>query len=516
VIRRPRVRPWLAAAVALLAGGSALAYQFITTSSGKPLKWPSSAALMHTDPGNFGSLSVGGVGFRQAAISWNAVPGSAFRFSVADGAHAGYGLLPVDDGYNDVQLINLSLGSGVLAVTYFYSFGYDEATGHLRDVDVDFTTTETYDYETVALHEQGHVLGLAHTSDVSAVMFPYYTGVYRVLAADDRNGVVALYPASSGGGSTTVLPPGLPTLGGVLDDLSASATQVEVGDPLEFSCTVGHDWPSPIFLQALYTEPRSYGPFPEITVPPGTPYPITRTLTISEVPGLYDLSAEMIGSDGSKNYRAAGTGAVPIRVTRPPAPLPLADRLVASLGPSGQDRVELLLAKGTRFTLELQGDPDEGMFPGLQVTDPSGRPFAWKPGKTLRAKSAGVHVLAVTNTTENLGTYRLFTDAIGTVKAGSAKTGVSGGGTVEVPLALFARTEGILRVKGPKALDLRITGLRSPSGVVESVVSSSEVAIGEVGEDGTWTILVESGTGGTGSFKVGFSGTWITGDVQTL
>jgi hypothetical protein len=498
---------------------SALPYAFFTTSQGKNLHWANGYAVMYTSPGYLNAGTGGGIGFRQAAGTWNAVTGSAFRFGVQDGSHAGYGLLPVDDGYNDVQLINLSLGSGVLGITYLYSFGYDGATGNLRDVDVDFTTTEVYDFETVALHEQGHVLGLAHTGDTSAIMFPYYSGLKRSLATDDINGVRALYPVINlGGGGGTPPPPlpgGLPILGGLLGGLTLSSTEVKAGDAVDISCTVTNGWATPLFLQAMYTEPASYGPFPEINVPTNVPYPVRRSLTISEVPGDYTFSATMLGTDGTNNYRAAGTGSATVTVTRDPHPLPLADRMTASLGPSGRDRLELLLARGTKFTLELQGDQDEGMFPGLQVTDPSGRPFAFSPGKTLRAKSSGVHILAVTNRTENRGTYRLFTGAIGKVKA-AAKGTVAGGATAEVPLTLFARTAGLLTVKGSKGLDLRIVGLRSPSGDEDAVPPDAEVSVDEVGEDGVWTILVESGTGGTGAFKVGFAGEWIAGDSQTL
>lgn len=52
----------------------------------------------------------------------------------------------------------------------------------------------TFDTETVALHEIGHLLGLAHSSVGGSVMFPSYGGVRRALTQDDRDGIRRLYP----------------------------------------------------------------------------------------------------------------------------------------------------------------------------------------------------------------------------------------------------------------------------------------------------------------------------------
>ncbi|KAK7381356.1 hypothetical protein VNO78_33992 [Psophocarpus tetragonolobus] len=49
------------------------------------------------------------------------------------------------------------------------------------------------DLETVCLHEYGHNLGLGHSRDTKAIMYPSYTGVKRSLGQDDINGIQALY-----------------------------------------------------------------------------------------------------------------------------------------------------------------------------------------------------------------------------------------------------------------------------------------------------------------------------------
>ena len=56
-----------------------------------------------------------------------------------------------------------------------------------------------FDVETVALHEMGHILGLAHSSVAGSVMFPTVSSNHtkRTLTADDLAGIRALYPHQS-------------------------------------------------------------------------------------------------------------------------------------------------------------------------------------------------------------------------------------------------------------------------------------------------------------------------------
>jgi hypothetical protein len=57
----------------------------------------------------------------------------------------------------------------------------------------------SYDVETIALHEVGHILGLQHSSVNGAVMFPTVSSnsTTRVLTSDDLEGIRRLYPMTT-------------------------------------------------------------------------------------------------------------------------------------------------------------------------------------------------------------------------------------------------------------------------------------------------------------------------------
>jgi len=99
-----------------------------------------------------------------------------------------------NDGFNDVGWAQLA--NGTLDVTWSTS-GRDEA-------DMAINTRYAWstgcvnragfvDLETVFLHENGHVAGLGHSSNVNAVMYPSYQAARCTLAADDKAGIAALY-----------------------------------------------------------------------------------------------------------------------------------------------------------------------------------------------------------------------------------------------------------------------------------------------------------------------------------
>ena len=57
----------------------------------------------------------------------------------------------------------------------------------------------SFDLVTVAAHEFGHSLGLAHSSVAGSLMFPTNSGPHRFLHADDREGIQSVYGLRVGG-----------------------------------------------------------------------------------------------------------------------------------------------------------------------------------------------------------------------------------------------------------------------------------------------------------------------------
>jgi len=134
--------------------------------------------------------------------TWTDVASSSFAFSYGGTTNRCPSLVnecpgpQTYDDNNDVGWLKLS-GCCTLAVTWF-STSRDEAD---MGINTRFkwstsipTPTGRYDLESVILHENGHVAGLGHSADTSAVMFAYYGGVRRALHQDDIGGISFLYP----------------------------------------------------------------------------------------------------------------------------------------------------------------------------------------------------------------------------------------------------------------------------------------------------------------------------------
>ena len=131
---------------------------------------------------------------------WSSVSGSNYRISSGGTTSRCPSLVDecpgaqVNDGLNDVGWALLS--EGTLGVTWSTS-DTDEAdmainTGYAWSTGCT-AQPNTFDLQSVYLHENGHVAGLGHSTDVNAVMYPSYQTARCALAQDDKNGIAALY-----------------------------------------------------------------------------------------------------------------------------------------------------------------------------------------------------------------------------------------------------------------------------------------------------------------------------------
>ncbi len=109
-------------------------------------------------------------------------------------------------------------GQDALGLT---SVHFEAATGTIWDSDIEVNAVDAtlsvgdpvpanaVDLDSLLTHEAGHLLGLAHTTDKSATMFPGYTegtSTLRHLAQDDIKGICTLYPPGRQASSTSCEP----------------------------------------------------------------------------------------------------------------------------------------------------------------------------------------------------------------------------------------------------------------------------------------------------------------------
>lgn len=192
---------------------SAFSAQFVTSG----FKWTANTASWAYNgagaPASVASAALSAVS--SSASTWGS--GSNFHFSGGGSTSAGTGACGGGtDGLNTIGWANQS--GSVLAVTCsWYGAGSPFGAASEFDMQIDPGWTWTVggspniDLQSVVTHEFGHALGLNHSSDPSAVMYPSYGAgsIRRTLGGDDVAGMVAIYGAP--GGAPTNTPTSTPT-----------------------------------------------------------------------------------------------------------------------------------------------------------------------------------------------------------------------------------------------------------------------------------------------------------------
>lgn len=150
------------------------------------------------------------LGFSQATIEsyidtafniWDAVSGFTNLGQVADGS-VGFGASEASGGQlGDIRIGAINIDGPYTTLAHAFQPGTEAIFGAggtiAGDIHLDSSDdwVNNFDLPTVLLHELGHSLGLAHSDDITAVMYPYYGGPNLTLSADDIAGIQAIYGA---------------------------------------------------------------------------------------------------------------------------------------------------------------------------------------------------------------------------------------------------------------------------------------------------------------------------------
>jgi hypothetical protein len=216
-----RTRLTAAAALALL--GASL-YPVAVRAYATFGKWSTNPVVMYLNPNNADVSQDAAEAAIQVAMNvWNTQGGTAFRFAYGGRTSE---TSTGNDGRSVIMFRNTTDGGGALASTYTWT-----TNNSLVDADIVvwdgsykfFTGTSGCSggvyIEDVASHELGHALGLSHSDQLDATMYPsmgWCSQEWRTLSADDIAGIQSLY----GGGVSTSAPPNPPT-----------ALQIAAGNP---------------------------------------------------------------------------------------------------------------------------------------------------------------------------------------------------------------------------------------------------------------------------------------------
>ena len=138
--------------------------------------------------------------FQKAAAQWSSYANINMAQVSDNGEPLGASGNQQDDpNVGDIRISMIPMGTnGVLAFTLLppnYNGGTNAGDIVFNSSYAWGINNGNYDIETVALHEMGHALGMAHSTSTTAAMYGTYQNVNQSLTFDDQQGIASIYGA---------------------------------------------------------------------------------------------------------------------------------------------------------------------------------------------------------------------------------------------------------------------------------------------------------------------------------